>query len=307
MRMKQIKNTFLLAALLLAGCTAEETPGTDNGITPVPPVELTTPLEIESAALEGEVVTRASTPLGSGNNIGVFLSGTGYKDQINKLYKWASSSSWVPNDAGHTIYLGGSDASICAYHPWTSGYDSRTAIPLTSQIHTSAKDISFAPDRTLNGSSGKKSTSFAMTRAYAKLAIKLVKDASYPGTCSVTKLEFQNIRASATLNISTSTYSTSSGIAGTTFSEAKTVTPLTSGTVYNNYLLIPCTPASKGMTIVLTVDGKAMSTTISSYKPTKGEYKQITLTIKGSSLGVTSVTTTDWPAAGDGGSYVPIP
>lgn len=313
MIMKQIKNTFLLASLLMAGCTAGEIPETDNGITPVPPVELTTPLEIESASLEAEVTTRATTALGSGNSIGVFLSGTGYTDRNNCNYAYYSSSSWRAYDYTHIIYLGGASAYVCAYHPWTNGYNDRTAIPLTSQIYSGDKDISFAVNRTLAGNSANKSTSFAMTRAYARLKIKLVKGSDYPGNCQVTKLEFQNLLKTASLNITGGTYSTSAGASGTTFSETKTVTPTTSGTSWNDFLLIPCTPASTGMQIVLTVDGKTMTTTIAAgtgtnqYKPVKGEYKQITLTIKGTSLGVTSVTTTDWPAISDGGSYVPVP
>lgn len=309
MRMKQIKNTLLLASLLLAGCTAEETPEVDNGITPVPPVELTTPLEIESASLEAEVTTRATTTLGSGNSIGVFLSGTGYTDRNNCYYAYYSSSSWLPYDGSHTIYLGGASASVCAYHPWTSGNNNKTAIPLTSQIYSGDKDISFATNRTLAGNSTNKSTSFAMTRAYGMLNIKLIKSSDYPGTCSVTKLEFQNLLKTANLNIATGVYSAGRGISGTTFSETKTVTPTTSGTSWGDFLLVPCIPYNDSMKIVLTVDGKTMTTTIASasYHPGKGEYKQITLTIKGTSLGVTSVTTTDWPAASDGGSYVPTP
>lgn len=308
MRMNQIKNTFLLASLLLAGCTADEISGTDNGIVPVPPVELTTPLEIESASLDAEITTRATTTLGSGNSIGVFLSGTGYTDRNNCKYNY-SAPNWVPHDNGHTIYLGGAAASVCAYHPWTSGYDNKTAIPLTSQVYASGKDISFAGNRDLNGSSGSKSTSFIMTRAYARLQIKLTKSSDYPGTCAVSKLELQNLIQSASLNITSAngSYSSTNGTTGTTVTTTKNVTPTTTGTVWSDYLLIPCTPYGGAMKIVLTVDGKPMTTTIAGYTPVKGEYKSITLTIKGTGLGITSVTTTDWTTADDAGSFIPVP
>lgn len=309
MRMNQIKNTFLLASLLLAGCTADEISGTDNGIVPVPPVELTTPLEIESASLDAEITTRATTTLGSGNIIGVFLSGTGYTDKKNCKYQWQSASSWTATDAGNTIYLGGAAANVCAYHPWTNGYNDKTAIPLTSQVYASDKDISFAGNRVLNGSSSSKSTSFTMTRAYARLQIKLTKSADYPGTCAVSKLELQNLIKSASLNITSTngSYSSTTGTTGTTVTTTKNVTPTTTGTVWSDYLLIPCTPYDGAMKIVLTVDGKTMTATIAGYTPVKGEYKSITLTIKGTGLGITSVTTTAWSTATDAGSFIPVP
>lgn len=308
MRMNQIKNTFLLASLLLAGCTADEISGTDNGIVPVPPVELTTPLEIESASLDAEITTRATTTLGSGNSIGVFLSGTGYTNKNNCKYQWQSASSWTAPDADNTIYLGGASANVCAYHPWTNGYKDKTAIPLTSQVYASNKDISFAGNRDLNGSSGSKSTSFIMTRAYARLQIKLTKSSDYPGTCAVSKLELQNLIQSASLNITSASgsYSSTNGTTGTTVTTTKNVTPTTTGTVWSDYLLIPCTPYG-GMKIVLTVDGKPMTTTIAGYTPVKGEYKSITLTINGTGLGIASVTTTDWSTADDAGSFIPVP
>ena len=62
------------------------------------------------------------------------------------------------------------------------------------------------------------------------------------------------------------------------------------------------------MTIVITVDGKTMTTFIpvAGYQPKRGEYKTITITVKGTGINATSVTTEDW-ANTDLGPVIPVP
>nr|WP_302830074.1 fimbrillin family protein [uncultured Bacteroides sp.] len=303
--MKTIFTLLIPASLLLAGCTADETPGMVDPA--IPPVEATVPLTVESAAVNAEVTTRAAVTSGS---IGIFLTGTGYTAINNRQYDYGTPA-WTPNGGvANTIYLGGTTASVCAYHPWQASLNNSAAIPLTSQLFDNAsKDISFATARNVDGSSANKSTSFAMTRAYAKVTF-VFQRSNYPGTCQVQKVELKNLLPSAMLNIGTGAYSTAAGMANSSVSQTKNVTVPATGTVAwgSDFLLVPCTPASTGMTLVITVDGKTMTTTIptASYKPTKGEYKTITITVQGTGINTTSVTTTDW-ANGNLGPFVPVP
>ena len=151
--MKTILTFLIPASLLLAGCAADETPGMVDPSTP--PVEATVPLIVESAAVSAEVTTRATVSSGS---IGIFLTGTGYTAINNRQYNYGTPA-WVPNGGvANTIYLGGTTASVCAYHPYASTLNNSAAIPLTSQVFDNAsKDISFAVNRNVDGSSVNKS------------------------------------------------------------------------------------------------------------------------------------------------------
>lgn len=303
--MKKLYYTMncLLAAALLAGCSGSEWPEAGQ---PPHTAEANVPLGIEGVAVNAEVtVTRATTNVTTGS-IGIFLSGSataagtqnGYAEITNRQYNYATPT-WTPNGgAGNTIYLGGTDAYVCAYHPWTNGLNNRLAIPLTSQVYAAAKDISYAKNRTLNGASTACTTTFAMTRAYARIGFKFQRS-NYPGTGTISKLVIKNLLPTANLNLTTGAYSTAAGTNAATLTVSKSVTLPASGTVNwadESYLLVPCTPYNTGMTIVLTVDGKEMTTTVptATYKPVAGEYKTLTLTIKGTGLNVGTVSTTDW-------------
>ena len=297
--MKPIKKTLLPVLItgmswLLCGCTAGEAPG----IEPVkPPVTGTVPLTIESAMVDAQVATRTTTTLTSGS-IGIFLSGEGYTAISNRRYDYAASA-WSPNGgAGNAIFLGGTTASVCAYYPWQEALGNSTAIPLTSQsLANNNQDFCFAPNRNMDGSSAGRSTNFIMKHAYAKLTFKFQRS-NYPGACRVQKVELKNLLPSATLNIGTGAYSTAAGVANSSVSLAKDVTVPATGTVTwgSDILLVPCTPAGTGMTVVITVNGEMMSTTIpvADYRPVQGVYKTILITVKGTGINITKVEAEDW-------------
>lgn len=303
--MKTLLTLLFPASLLLAGCTADRIPGTDPAL---PPVTGTVPLIVESATVNAQVTTRAATTL-TGGIIGVFLSGGGYADVNNSGYAYdVSSRKWSGN-----IFLGGASAWVCAYYPWREGITNSTAFPLTSlavPVGDTHADISFATSRSVNGTQDGCSTSFAMTRAYAKMTI-VFRRGNYPGTCQVQKVELKNLLPSATLNIGTGVYSTAEGVANSSVSMdyyGTTVDPSAPTPLNAYFLLVPCTPAAPGTVIVITVDGKTMTTTIpaETYRPVKGECKNITITLQGTGIDVASVTTEDWVNS-DLGPFIPIP
>ena len=304
--MKTLFTLLIQVSLLLAGCTAGETPGVE----PVkPPVTATVPLIVESATVNAEVTTRAATTLTSGS-IGVFrLAGNGYTAVNNSRYDYAPLA-WTPGGGpANAVFLGGEVARVCAYHPWQASLNS-TAIPLTSQVLTDANnDISFATSRAVDGSSINKTTTFNMIRAYAKVTFKFKRD-NYSGTCRVQKVELKNLLPAATLNIGTGIYSTAAGVANSSVSQEKSVTVPATDTVPwgSDILLVPCTPAGTGMTVVITVDGKTMTTTIpvAGYRPERGEYATITIMVQGTGINITKVEAEDW-VNGELGPYEPVP
>lgn len=268
--MKVLFTSFFVVPLFLVGCTAEGMLGGDL----IPsPITDSVPLNIESVTINAE--TRAAL-MGS---IGIFLSGADYITKTNFQYN-SYVPSWVPNNSV-PIYLTGSTASICAYYPYQSTFNSLD-IPIASEVYTyPGNDPSFATNRNINNVS--RSFSFAMKRACAKVTFTFQRD-GYTNSCVVSKIELKNGLPSTTLNIGTGEYSSTMGVEGTTVSQSKSITVPTSGTIAwgNDIMLVPCTPASSGMQIVITVDGQTMATTIptASYKPVAGEYKNILLTIK---------------------------
>ena len=60
--------------------------------------------------------------------------------------------------------------------------------------------------------------------------------------------------------------------------------------------------------VPVTVDGKTMTTTVplASYKPERGKYVTIMITVQGTSINATSVTTEEWINSGIG-PVIPIP
>lgn len=312
MKQKTNKLTCLLAAVLFAGCSGSELP---EGLQPAGPSDADIPLNVTVASLEAEVEsapgTRAATNLGSGTSIGIFRDNTnGYTAAGNIRYNYGSPK-WAPQTASETIYLGLLQVNVCAYHPWSSG--KTTAIALTSGVYAAANDLSYAVNKSVDGRTNKTTAlTFAMKRAYARVAFKLKRD-NYPGTCTVSNLTVKNLLPSTTLTITSGTYAATTGTTAATLNRTRTVVvTATAGASTDwgeEYLLVPCTPTGTGMEITLTVDGKTMTTTVptASYKPVAGEYKTITLTLKGTDLKASSVTTEDWTNQNLSGEYIPLP
>lgn len=311
MKQKTNRLTCLLAAVLIAGCSGSELP---EGLQPAGPSEAETPLNVTVASLEAEVEsspgTRAATNLTTGS-IGIFRDNTnGYTAASNVQYNYVSSK-WAPQSTSETIYLGLLPVNVCAYHPWSSG--KTTAIALKSDVYATANDLSYATNQSVDGRTNKSTAlTFAMKRAYARVAFKLKRD-NYPGTCSVTNLTVKNLLASTTLTITSGTYAATIGTTAATLNRTRTVVvTATAGASTDwgeEYLLVPCIPAGTGMEITLTVDGKTMTTTVptASYKPVAGEYKTITLMLKGTDLKASSVTTEDWTKQDLSDEYIPLP
>ena len=311
MKQKTNRLACLLAAVLLAGCSGSELP---DGLQPAGKSEADIPLNVTVASLEAEVEsssgTRATTNVSSGS-IGIFRDNTnGYTAATNIRYNYASPK-WTPQTATETIYLGLLSVNVCAYHPWSSG--KTTAIALTSGVYAATNDLSYATNLSVDGRTNKTAAlTFAMKRAYARVAFKLKRD-NYPGTCTVSNLTVKNLLPSTTLTITTGAYTATTGTTAVTLNRTRTVnvtTTVGASTDWGEeYLLVPCTPTGSGMEITLTVDGKTMTTTVptASYKPVAGEYKTITLTLKGTDLKASSVTTEDWTNQNLSGEYIPLP
>lgn len=307
--------------LLLGGCAQEAEPIPAEGNRP----EGATPLLVENAVLESGVVTRTTTTLiTSGVQIGIFRTvGTGYTGVQNNIpYKY-SSSAWAPISSTNPVWLLPADVEVCAYYPYNSAYTDKTAIPLATAVYTTAGDICFAGNRTMNGTPSMKSTVFAMKRVMAKMRFTL-KKGDYPGTCSVSNIKLENSKlpTKGTVNITDIDNEAIITETGGTFDYAPStsggsVSATAAGVAIREVLLLPFGFDTDGkLTVTLTVDTKAMqldlpAATFTGSKIEAGKFYQLTVKLNGTKLEVTGVTIEEWDnisLSDSGGSdYKPSP
>lgn len=261
---------FLPIMVMLAGCGDESQ---------LRPDESGVLLTISSVSTNSEkkisaISTRSVTPLTSGS-IGIFrLSSSDYTAQTNLQYTYGSAWTSVTQ-----MYLTSKTASICAYYPYseTIGDDPVTtgtvegndpaAIPLVSQIYSSAADLCYAGATPVY--SGSPNANFTMNRAYAQMLFLITHDASYTGACAISNIKIINagIRSSNTLNLFTGAYGATAANGSVTFNPA-IASIASAGITTTKALIVPTisgtTPETLtgNMTFEFTVDGKPRVATL---------------------------------------------
>lgn len=301
-------------AIALASCADTESPagsGSDDSL----PI-----LDVTGAGITSEeAVTRAAgtTTLTSGS-IGVFLSNTDpadtdppYTTVSNRKYAYGVPK-WTTAKA---IYLGGEEANVCAYYPYSEA-QATTVVPLTTQGYTLANDLSYAPnlkvnggpDKTIDGNVGRHVT-FVLKRAYSRTKFEFTRK-NYTGTGHITRVVLRKLPASATLDIATGSYSGETQADRTLtvdytlpqpdLSTAdKTVTPTEELLVAPGKIAETGAGDKNGLALVLTIDNKAMTTYI---KPTvlnelkAGKYYTFKVNVNGTGIDIDKVELEDWEA-----------
>lgn len=320
--MKPILYTVLLACLATA-CSDEHEPG---GVLPDGNGSAV-PLEIASATLEGEAatITRAgvTTPLTSGS-IGVFLegkeAGSIYTKTDNCQYTYNSATGkWEVVTPDATIYLGGEDANVCAFYPYKAkgnGYDDKTAFPLSCQEYASDKELFYAVNSVVNGTSAQRKVTFAMGHAYSQIQLKVTRE-NYPAACVISAITLKNslLASTGTINITNGTVTqTATADYSLSFSSPKTLGE--DETYTRSLLMVPAALAtdvdSKSLIIEFIVDGQTMIAGLPAADlPSldKGEKYVIGVKIKGKEISITSVTAVPWDdeQVNGGTEYEPKP
>jgi len=279
-----------------------------------------TPLSIASVTQSGSssgVSTRSTTFTG---DIGIFrLAGDNYVGSVsNAKYSYnTTTGKWEA--ASDIIYLTKSTATLCAYCPYssTAEYANGTAVTLTSQEYAATKDLCY---QTNVSASSTAAATFALNHAYALISFTLTRSSTYPknAACKVTDISIANagIVNTGSLNMTTGAYTQSTtGIAVSYAPTASSATPTTlattgiaSGSATTSVLMAPVTTAMSGdITLTFTVDGKAMSTTLSLATYTglttlaANTNYSIPITINGTALSVGTVTiNTGWTNVSSG-------
>lgn len=299
--MKRQKNYWgitFCAVLLAAGCTQYEAPsvyGTGKGIQ--------VPLEIASAGIQPEVAcTRAASELGTGTSIGLFLrnvpGSSGYTPRDNVHYKH-TDAGWLfqgaPEDG---ILLNASDVRLCAYYPYDASVASVTGIRLTPHVLAPGEiPPAYAPDLTINAVDN--NVTFSMKQAYTRLAISFgrgnIKD-------DITLGEFSLINSGlykeSVLDIGGGTIGGNIPADAGAISFTGDIALAKNGTVTRDIVLPPAGALTGGLKVAVKVKeygNKVLSTTLAGITALERGYKyEVTLTVNGTDLGVSTVNVLPW-------------
>ena len=327
--MKKLLITMTFA-VLLAGCSEEASvPGVNS-------TQERSPLTVQSASLNTDVQSRAATtPITSGS-IGLFLANNAsYPDAYVPVNnnEYSHGTPWTSSDP---IYLGGETADVCAYYPYSDDRNNSKEFTLKTQIYKSAADLCYSKNIAMNGAKATADgtgtigckVSFTLKRAYSKIAFEFYRK-NYPGTCEMTHIQLQNCITDNTLDITSGTYGTVTATGNLDY-DVKITVPEDNGTTpapsiatsddnedAKNLLVIPGDipgTGDTGVTIVLTVDGKTMTTKIPRAtlgKFVAGKVYTFKMSVNGTSTEVEQIGIEDWISEdvtdSDNKPFVPLP
>ncbi len=276
---------FFFFAFLLVSCGNQENAETDSS---------SAPLTVSSVSMNAPL-TKATSAVSSGS-LGVYCRGTGYTTQNNVQYSY-TGGTWLK--ASSDIILHTVAATLRACYPYDATYTIPSAIPLTSQLYTTTKDLCYSSAVTASVDSPVAAFT-GMNRAYSRVTFNMTHSTTYPGNCNITSLSIANagIKTNTTLDITSGTYA--SGIAGTVTCNPGISSIASGSSATIDLLMVPVITAMTGnLALTFIVDGSTMlaSLAVNTYGLTTlnpGKQYVINLTVRESKLTVTEVNITDW-------------
>lgn len=302
------------AAVLAAGCTQYEAPsvhGDGKG--------KQLPLVITSAGIQPEVAsTRTASELGTGASIGLFLSNvpgsSAYVPRANVHYKHTTVGWQYQGASEDGILLNASDVHLCAYYPYDASVTSAAGIVIKPHYLAAGEiPLAYAPNRRINAVNN--NVTFSMKQAYTWLAFSFkrgnIKDDI---TLSEVSVKNSGLVKEATVDIgSDATVGSTPADAGT-LSFAGDIVLAKNVTVTRDIVLPPAGSLTDGLKVTVKVKeygNRVLSTTLAGITGLERGYKyDVTLTVNGTDLGVSSVKVLPWTitTVNDGGSaWVPEP
>lgn len=277
-------------------------------------------LAVSQIGLDNDVANRAPSTSGvpTTANVGFYLKGDNeYTAVYNREGGYDGTKSvWTPNT---TIYLGSNTATLAIYYPYDNAQSPATGkLALTSILrevsvsdHASRTDKDIWSDcftANLMSCFGTNKISRNLTHVYTRMLITLVKDATFIGDGSWTKVELAGAGVYKTASFDPlqatklNAYSNHATAGFSCTFEAKTVS--TSASPTTDLLLVPTTDMGSDMVLTVTVSGKEMKVTVPKEKFTKvstGTYRMLpekqynlTIILRPTDLEVAGLNTTDW-------------
>lgn len=313
MKYPVIAFSLFCAAVLAAGCSQDEAVPSPAGgnLAQVP-------LAITSAGLQTEVtVTRASTQLGAGASIGVFLDNaagvSSYTAKNNVQYD-CGGVAWNPVSEAMRIYLTSDDANVCAYYPYRADVTDATRVSLAPHILVDGEaSLAYAAYRMANADN--KNVTFSMTQACSCLVIDFKRDNTKD---AITLSEFSLINSGlykeSLLNITDGSTTSNTPADAGTITFTGDIALAKNSTVTRSLAMPPSASLSGGLKVSMKVKeygNKVLSTTLTGLTALQRGFKYaVTLTVNGTDLGVSSVEVLPWTEStinNGGNPFVPLP
>ena len=182
-----------------------------------------------------------------------------YSAQDN--YNYVYETTWKPADPSKIITISASDATLCAYTPY-SATTNLSAIPFTSGGYVAAKDFCYGYKSNVNNNNIGTGVDFTLTHAYAELTLRFTKDDTFIGKGDVTAINITGALISASLDLSTPTPIFNSTTSGTVSITGSPLFNIISGKTVDIEVLMVPTTISSGLTFTLTVDGLQKTCTL---------------------------------------------
>lgn len=302
------------AAMLAAGCTQYEAPSVHaDG------KGMQVPLVITTAGIESEVThTRTASELGTGASVGLFLSNVSgsnsYVPRDNVHYKHTAGGWQFQGTAEDGIFLNASDVGLCAYYPYDASVTSAAGIRITPhELAPGEIPLAYAPNRWINAVNN--NVTFSMKQAYTWLAVSFrrgnIKDDITLGEFSLIN---NGLYKESVLDIGDGTIGGNIPADTGAISFTGDIALAKNGTVTRDIVVPPTGELSGGLKVAVKVkeyDSKVLSTTLAGITGLERGYRyEVTLTVNGTELGVSSVNVLPWTitTVNDGGAaWVPEP
>lgn len=316
-----------LASVLMAGCSSNE--GSTS-------LGSTNELNVSATTLGGSIASRSLvSAFNSGDQIGIFINGTGYTSLV-ATYTKAAEDPWIsPASAANKIYLSEQAETVYGFYPASAtatldnaGTSTIAATVAASDLFnaTGQADYMYAtgastdggvtfPPVTVSNLTGANSATLVFHHALSKLSFVINRASTYSGTGTVTDIKLTSTDASNLFSTGTGTMKVSDGTlalgstaadieyTGTVTSNAYSSTASTTATAVQ---LVSPKSTTAGITLYLTVDGKVMSTTLPSTATAwaAGKNYIYTITVNGTELIVQSVSINAWTDSTGGSGTV---
>lgn len=301
----------ICAAMLATGCSQDEALTSPAG-----GIGRQVPLTITSAALQTEVTaTRASTQLGAGATIGVFLDNVAGSSSYTRMYNVPYScggAAWSPGTEAARIYLTSDDANVCAYYPYRNNIYNNILSLAPRLLADGEAPLAYATYKTVNADN--KNVTFSMTQACSWLVIAFKRGNTKDDiTLSEFSLTNSGLYKESVLNITDGSTTNTAADGGKVTFTGDIALPKNS-TVTRNLSMPPSSALTGGLKVSVKVKeygNKVLSTTLTGLTALARGYKYaVTLTVDGSELGISSVEVLPWTTTtvNNGGSpWVPLP
>lgn len=302
----------ICAAMLATGCSQDEALTSPAG-----GIGRQVPLTITSAALQTEVTaTRASTQLGAGATIGVFLDNVAGSSSYTRMYNVPYScggAAWSPGTEAARIYLTSDDANVCAYYPYRNNIYNNILSLAPRLLADGEAPLAYATYKTVNADN--KNVTFSMTQACTWLVLNFKRgDLKDDVTLSEFSLTNSGLYKDSQINITNGSITGNVVADGGILTFSGDIALAKNSTVTRNLSLPPSPSLSGGLKVSVKIKeygNKVLSTTLTGLTALARGYKYaVTLTVEGTELSVTSVEVVSWTATtvnNSGNPLIPLP